>query len=104
MIATAPRKLGRFELHCLSDGHWRMDGGSVFGVVPKVLWERKKPAAIPAAHPVSNAKVVTLPEDFGIAELVTTLEERGLALHVVPTAPGRVEDGAYLCRTPLLLS
>ena len=42
MIAAAPRKLGRFELHCLSDGQWRMDGGSVFGVVPKVMWEKLK--------------------------------------------------------------
>ena len=43
MNVTAPRKLGRFQIHCLSDGHWRMDGGSVFGVVPKVLWEKLKP-------------------------------------------------------------
>lgn len=43
MIAAAPRALGRFQLHCLSDGHWRIDGGSVFGVVPKVMWERLKP-------------------------------------------------------------
>src|SRR5438309_11137367 len=42
MIAAAPRKLGRFELHCLSDGHWRMDGGSVFGVVPRVMWVKLK--------------------------------------------------------------
>src|SRR5205814_1809515 len=42
VIAAAPRKLGRFELHCLSDGQWRMDGGSVFGVVPKVMWEKLK--------------------------------------------------------------
>lgn len=42
MIATAPRKLGRFQLYCLSDGQWRMDGGSVFGLVPKVMWEKIK--------------------------------------------------------------
>ncbi|HEY8737618.1 MAG TPA: MBL fold metallo-hydrolase [Candidatus Dormibacteraeota bacterium] len=42
MTGVAARKLGRFSLHCLSDGHWRMDGGSVFGVVPKVMWEKLK--------------------------------------------------------------
>jgi glyoxylase-like metal-dependent hydrolase (beta-lactamase superfamily II) len=42
VIAGAPRQLGRFTLHCLSDGHWRMDGGSVFGVVPRVMWEKIK--------------------------------------------------------------
>ena len=43
MIATPRRKLGRFQLDCLSDGHWRMDGGAVFGVVPRVMWEKLKP-------------------------------------------------------------
>lgn len=42
MIA-AGRKLGRFQLQRLSDGQFRMDGGAVFGVVPKVLWEKVKP-------------------------------------------------------------
>jgi len=33
-------KLGNFELYPLSDGSFRLDGGAMFGVVPKVLWER----------------------------------------------------------------
>jgi glyoxylase-like metal-dependent hydrolase (beta-lactamase superfamily II) len=33
-------KLGDFELYPLSDGSFRLDGGAMFGVVPKVLWER----------------------------------------------------------------
>ena len=37
-------KLGKFELHLLSDGTFRLDGGSMFGVVPKVLWQRTDPA------------------------------------------------------------
>lgn len=36
-------KLGNFELHLLSDGTFRLDGGSMFGVVPKVLWQRTDP-------------------------------------------------------------
>jgi len=42
MIAAAPRKLGRFRLQGISDGTWRIDGGAVFGVVPKVMWEKLK--------------------------------------------------------------
>lgn len=38
------RKLGGFELHAVSDGLFRLDGGAMFGVVPKVLWERQAPA------------------------------------------------------------
>jgi glyoxylase-like metal-dependent hydrolase (beta-lactamase superfamily II) len=32
------------ELTILSDGRFRLDGGAMFGVVPKVLWERVAPA------------------------------------------------------------
>lgn len=31
--------VGEFEITILSDGYTRMDGGAVFGLVPKVLWE-----------------------------------------------------------------
>jgi glyoxylase-like metal-dependent hydrolase (beta-lactamase superfamily II) len=37
-------KLGQFELLPLSDGCFRLDGGSMFGIIPKNLWERLKPA------------------------------------------------------------
>jgi glyoxylase-like metal-dependent hydrolase (beta-lactamase superfamily II) len=33
--------LGDFELIAVSDGIYRLDGGGFFGVVPKVLWEKK---------------------------------------------------------------
>ena len=42
MIAT--RKLGRFTLHTLDGGSQRLDGGAMFGVVPKPLWEKRIPA------------------------------------------------------------
>lgn len=32
--------LGDFRLYSLSDGVFRLDGGAVFGVVPKTLWEK----------------------------------------------------------------
>ena len=37
-------KLGAFEIYPLTDGQFRLDGGAMFGVVPKVLWERCCPA------------------------------------------------------------
>jgi len=36
-------KLGRFEIYPLVDGHFRLDGGAMFGVVPRVLWEKTNP-------------------------------------------------------------
>ncbi|HEV2176409.1 MAG TPA: MBL fold metallo-hydrolase [Terriglobia bacterium] len=37
-------KLGRFEIFALSDGAFKLDGGQMFGVVPKTLWEKEIPA------------------------------------------------------------
>ena len=38
-------KLGDFELFWLNGGEFELDGGTMFGVVPKVLWARKYPPA-----------------------------------------------------------
>ena len=37
-------KLGDLEFHILSDGHVLLDGGAMFGVIPKPMWEKKMPA------------------------------------------------------------
>lgn len=37
-------KLGDFELQALSDGTFALDGGQMFGIVPKALWEKRIPA------------------------------------------------------------
>ena len=36
-------KLGQIELHPLSDGLFGLDGGAMFGVVPRVLWQKRNP-------------------------------------------------------------
>ncbi|MEO7190644.1 MAG: MBL fold metallo-hydrolase [Vicinamibacterales bacterium] len=37
-------RIGDFEVVSLSDGTFRLDGGAMFGTVPKTLWERRAPA------------------------------------------------------------
>ena len=37
-------QIGDFELISLSDGVFRLDGGAMFGVVPKPMWERRTAA------------------------------------------------------------
>jgi len=37
-------QFGDFELTPLFDGFFRLDGGAMFGVVPKPLWEKRTPA------------------------------------------------------------
>ncbi|MDA8217528.1 MAG: MBL fold metallo-hydrolase [Dehalococcoidales bacterium] len=34
-------KLGALELVFVPDGHFRLDGGMLFGVVPRVLWQKR---------------------------------------------------------------
>jgi glyoxylase-like metal-dependent hydrolase (beta-lactamase superfamily II) len=38
------RSLGALSVHAIQAGGQRLDGGAMFGVVPKPLWERKIPA------------------------------------------------------------
>jgi glyoxylase-like metal-dependent hydrolase (beta-lactamase superfamily II) len=38
-----PYRLGALELISLSDGFFHLDGGAMFGVVPRTLWEQRLP-------------------------------------------------------------
>src|SRR4030088_2185720 len=38
------RQVGSLNVHALQAGLQQLDGGAMFGVVPKPLWERKIPA------------------------------------------------------------
>ena len=37
-------KFGELEFHILTDGTFRLDGGAMFGVIPKPMWVRVAPA------------------------------------------------------------
>jgi glyoxylase-like metal-dependent hydrolase (beta-lactamase superfamily II) len=50
--------LGDFELTAVSDGTYRLDGGAFFGVVPKVMWEKKVKADAQNYVPVGLNSVV----------------------------------------------
>jgi glyoxylase-like metal-dependent hydrolase (beta-lactamase superfamily II) len=36
-------RLGDIEVHLIGDGTFRLDGGAMFGVIPRPLWEKKSP-------------------------------------------------------------
>lgn len=38
------QKAGDVEIHVLSDGLFKLDGGAMFGIVPRPAWEKKMPA------------------------------------------------------------
>jgi glyoxylase-like metal-dependent hydrolase (beta-lactamase superfamily II) len=43
-LVRARRALGDLELIVCSDGSFLLDGGAMFGVVPKPMWQRRTPA------------------------------------------------------------
>jgi methylmalonyl-CoA epimerase len=43
-LAVNSMPFGDFQLTTLHDGPFRLDGGAMFGVVPRPLWEKKAPA------------------------------------------------------------
>jgi glyoxylase-like metal-dependent hydrolase (beta-lactamase superfamily II) len=43
-VRVRTRQLGDFTLHAIESGMQRLDGGAMFGVVPKALWEKRIPA------------------------------------------------------------
>jgi glyoxylase-like metal-dependent hydrolase (beta-lactamase superfamily II) len=43
-LVRARMQLGEFEVTVCTDGTYKLDGGAMFGVVPKPLWEKRAPA------------------------------------------------------------
>jgi len=50
--------LGDFELIAVTDGIYRLDGGAFFGVIPKIMWEKKVKADPENYVPVGLNSVV----------------------------------------------
>ena len=49
-LVRARTQVGDFELTICTDGSYRLDGGAMFGVGPKMLWQKRAPAD-PSAQP-----------------------------------------------------
>ncbi|MEM8996665.1 MAG: MBL fold metallo-hydrolase [Acidobacteriota bacterium] len=73
-------ELGDLKLTLVSDGGFKLDGGAMFGVVPKPLWQRSKPA-----------------DDRNRIQMATNclLVERGDALVLVDTGIGDKHDEKF---------
>jgi glyoxylase-like metal-dependent hydrolase (beta-lactamase superfamily II) len=44
IVPSTGLAIGPYRVHFVSGGRFRLDGGAMFGVVPKVLWNRVAPA------------------------------------------------------------
>jgi len=68
-------RLGALELQIVPDGTFRLDGGAMFGVVPKALWEKKARPDERNRIPVATNCLLVKGPDF-IAVVDTGLGEK----------------------------
>ena len=84
MSAPAPlvetRRVGRLTVHALQAGGVKLDGGAMFGVVPRPLWERRAP-------PDDRHRI-----QLGMRCL---LVEHDLGLVLIDTGLGNKEDAKF---------
>jgi glyoxylase-like metal-dependent hydrolase (beta-lactamase superfamily II) len=82
MDVPAKIKVGEFEIAMLSDGLWRNDGGCMFGVVPRELWQRDHPAddrnriRLNLTCPLIMRGGATVLVDTGIGNRLSSVERR----------------------------
>ncbi len=60
MHISGSLKIGDIQLLWLSGGNFRLDGGAVFGTVPKVLWQKSYPADAENTIPMCNAPLLVI--------------------------------------------
>jgi glyoxylase-like metal-dependent hydrolase (beta-lactamase superfamily II) len=61
--------LGDFEITWLNGGRFELDGGAMFGVVPKTLWQKKYPADADNCIPLlASPLLVRTPENLVVIE------------------------------------
>ncbi len=61
--------LGDLQINVISGGTLRIDGGNMFGVIPRVLWERKSPPDEQHRIPLAtNCQLVRTPTSLGLID------------------------------------
>lgn len=94
---TEAMKLGAFEIYPVKDGRFRLDGGAMFGVVPKVLWEQCCASDELNRIPLSltclliRAKGKNILVDTGLGSKESTNFKRMFAVERTPTLEGSLK-------------
>lgn len=94
-----PLIIGDFQIYWLNGGNFRLDGGTMFGAVPKVLWEKKCKADAKNLLPFTNdVLLVKTPTHNIIVDtgLGNKLTEKQLSIFKVTSPWSIVSDLADL--------
>lgn len=98
----APIRLGDFRLHLVPDAEFALDGGAMFGVVPKALWNRVKrcdaenriPMATNCLLVESGGDLVLI--DTGLGDRLSARErEQFAACPEGPRLPDRIRAAGF---------
>lgn len=65
-------RIGPYELYSIETGRFRLDGGAMFGVVPRVVWERAAPPDASHRIQLSMRSLLAIDRDAGRSILVDT--------------------------------
>ena len=97
------RTLGELRLHAIEGGLQWLDGGAMFGVVPKPLWERRIPADARNRIPLAaRALLLETPDELVLIEtgLGNKSDEKAVEIYGIDSlpadstvAPDRVQAG-----------
>jgi glyoxylase-like metal-dependent hydrolase (beta-lactamase superfamily II) len=88
-------RLGDFEISGLRDGYFYLDGGAMFGVVPKTLWEKKCPAdAQNRIRLALNSILIKTPRALVLVEtgIGTKMDQKYSGIYCVQKEPGLIAD------------
>jgi glyoxylase-like metal-dependent hydrolase (beta-lactamase superfamily II) len=92
-------QFGDFELHLLTDGEFKLDGGAMFGIVPKPLWSRESAAdernrvTLACNCPLIRADKHTILIDCGLGRKWT---EKQRDIYAIDARPRLIEELAGL--------
>lgn len=91
-------RVGSIRIHAVEAGYQRLDGGAMFGVVPKPLWERRIPADSRNRIPLAlRCLLVEAPEALVLVDtgVGNKEDEKFRDIYGIqnPGEPTRLEDG-----------
>ncbi len=97
--AVQTQTLGDFRIHTIDTGLQWLDGGAMFGVVPKALWQRRIPADDKNRIPLAaRAMLVETPDELVLIEtgLGNKADEKAIQIYGLETTPSDPSAGPDL--------
>ena len=86
-------RLGRFQLTVVQDTPFRLDGGAMFGVVPRMLWQRRKPPDEQnRIQMTTNCMVLATGDDVVLVDcgIGEKLDPKGYEIYALPEGHERL--------------